>query len=702
MKELESKPFLLEENINKFFNSIPIPSYIWQKQDNDFILIDYNSAAEEISSGKIKDLLKGKASEIHKDRPDIVEAINISFQEKKSISKKSNYIVEATGQKIYNSLNIHHLPPDLIIVHIKDTTDWVLAEEKLKNSEEKYKLLFERSPIPIVLSDLNGALIDCNLATENQFGYLKEELIGKNYLKLGIYSPTLIPIFKTRLSQLNEGKPIEYAEFEIFKKDGNKSWIVNHMSLVNLDDIQIVQSFIIDVTERKNFEQRIKRKLENEKFISTISSRLISTEDIDKALSLSLLEMGVLIGASRAYILLFNEEGSLEFYIQEWCADGIKPQMIDLTSINQQKFPWVFELGKNQELIHIRDSSELPEEATSLKKELERLNINSLLGFPIKIKDESFGYIGFDNIIHISEWDEFDIDILRTTSEIIGNALERKWAEETLKSSHQLLAGIISSLTETIYLIDNHFNVVWANNVAKQLFGLQLTGKKCYKVFGHRGMPCTECMAIKTFTDGKIHENERISTTINGERLKYWCTSSTAGLNLEGETELAIMILRDITTRKSMEETLINSEKNLKMLNKTLIQKVEERTRELRESEEIYRKILNNLDVGFYKGEFKGKLLMHNAALNKILSLGEDFSLVGFQSSKFLSDPDEYRCYYRRLLENGYIKNFVTKLNIPNGKIITVQLNSHLIRDEKGKPIEVEGTVIKIADNNEG
>ncbi|NVM17718.1 MAG: PAS domain S-box protein [Candidatus Lokiarchaeota archaeon] len=702
MKDLEVKPFLLEENINKFFNSIPIPSYIWQKHDDDFILIDYNTAAEQITDGKIKDLIGVKASEIHKDRPDIVEAIKMSFQEKKSISKKSNYIAQATGQIKYNSLNIHHLPPDLIIVHIKDITDWVLAEERLKNSEEKYKLLFERSPIPIVLTDLTGILFDCNLATENQFGYLKEDLIGKNYFKLGIYSPTLIPIFKTRISHLIEGKPIEHTEFEILKKDGSKSWIVNHISLVNLDNKPMVQSFINDVTERKNFEQKIKRKLKNEKFVSAISSRLISTLDIDKALSTSLLEMGVLMGASRAYILLFNDEGSLEFYIQEWCAEGIEPQMINLTNINETTFPWIFNRGRKNDLIHIKDTSELPEESFKLKKELEKLDINSVLGFPIKIKEESFGYIGFDNIHQISNWDELDIEILRTTSEIIGNALERKWAEETLKSSHQLLAGIISSLTETIYLVDNHFNIVWANNVTKQLFGLKLTGKKCYKIFSRRGKPCTECLALKTFRDGKIHEDEKEFITINMENLNFWCTSSTAGINLEGETELAIMILRDVTTRKSMEETLVNSEKDLRLLNQTLIQKVEERTRELRKSEENYKKILNDLDVGFYKGEFKGKLLMHNAALNKILGLGENISLVGSQSSQFLSNLNEQGRYYRGLLDNDNIKNFVTKLKIPSGEIITVQLNSHLIKDDRGNPIEVEGTVIKITDENEG
>ena len=700
MNELEIKPFLLQENINKFFNNIPIPSYIWQKQDEDFILIDYNRAAEQITDGKIKVLIKDKASNVLKERTDIIEAINESFQSKQSISMKSDYLSEESGQKKYNSLNIHYLPPDLVIVHIKDITDWVQAEEKLRSSREKYKLLFERSPIPIVLTDLEGIIIDINLATVNQFGYQKESIIGKNYLNLGTYSPSSIPLFKNRLSRLKEGLPIEETEFEILKQDGSKVWIVNQMSIINIEDKPTVQSFIVDVTERKEFENKIKRKLENERLISTISSRLISTVDIDEALSISLLEMGALIGATRAYILLFNEERALEFYIQEWCAEGIEPQMINITNINQKTFPWVFDLGGKQELIHIRNSSDLPEESAKLKEELYRLNITSLLGFPIKIKNETYGYIGFDNIHEISEWDDLDIDILRTTSEIIGNAFERKWAEETLKSSHQLLAGILSSLTETIFLVDTHFNIMWANNVAKQLFGLKLTGEKCYRVFAHRGMPCSECIALKTFTDGKIHEVEKTFTTLNNQNINLWCSSSTAGLNLEGETELAILILRDVTALKSAEATLIESEKNLKQLNETLIQKVEERTKKLKLSEENYKRMLNDLDVGFYKGKFKGELLMHNAALNKILEVSEEISLIGSESSKFFTDPKEHERYYNILEESGYIKNFFIKLKIPNGKIIKVQLNSHLIRDSEGNPIEVEGTAIKITDIN--
>jgi len=699
MEELESKPFLLEKNIKIFFDGIPIPSYVWQEKNNEFILIDYNKAAEKVTHGKIKDLLRKKASEIHEDRLDIIEALNQCFQEKKSISKISEYNMKTTGEEVYISLKMHFLPPDLVIVHINDITQWKLAEKKLINSKEKYRQLFEHSPESIVLLKLNGTIFDFNVATEVQSGYTKDDLLDKNYLKLAVYPSNLIPIFKSRFSRLLEGKPIKPIEFEMYKKDGSKTWINSQISLINVGEEQFIQAFLIDITERKNFEQKIRRKLENEKFISTISSRLIGNIDIDKAISESLLDMGILIGATRAYILLFNEKDSLESYIQEWCAKGIEPQMINLTSIDYKNFPWILKQSREKNFIYIKDISEIPDEASASKREFEKLKINSLLVFPIKIKNELYGFIGFDNIKLVSEWEEEDFYFLQTTSEIISNALERKWSEETLKSSHQLLAGIISSLTDIIYLVDNHFNIIWVNDVAKQTFGMQLSGKKCYNVLMHRGKPCKECMALKTFLDGKIHEKEKEYVDVIGNKMVCWTTSSGAGLNLEGETELAIVIIRDITARKLTENLLIQSKISLKLLNETLIQKVEEKTRELKESEETYKRMLNDLDVGFYKGAFKENLLMHNAALNKILGLSESISLVGSKTSEFFANASDQKNYYKQLLEKGYVRNFTSQIKNPDGKIINVQLNSHLIRDDKGNPKEIEGTVIKLTKN---
>jgi PAS domain S-box-containing protein len=134
-------------------------------------------------------------------------------------------------------------------------------------------------------------------------------------------------------------------------------------------------------------------------------------------------------------------------------------------------------------------------------------------------------------------------------------------------------------------------------------------------------------------------------------------------------------------------------------MEETLKQKVEERTEELRESEESYKRMLNDLDVGFYKGEFKGKLLIHNAAVNKILGIKESQSLEGSNASRFFINEERREEYYRQLLQNGFVKNFTVQVRTPNEQIISIQLNSHLIRDKMGKPKEIEGTFIRLTDN---
>jgi len=106
--------------------------------------------------------------------------------------------------------------------------------------------------------------------------------------------------------------------------------------------------------------------------------------------------------------------------------------------------------------------------------------------------------------------------------------------------------------------------------------------------------------------------------------------------------------------------------------------------------------MLNELDVGFYKEEFKGKLLMHNQTVNKILGIELTKSLTGTSSSQFFSDPNTQSEYYEKLLTNGSIHDFIAEIIIPTGEKIRVQLNSHLIKDADGNPKEVEGTIIKI------
>jgi len=544
--------------------------------------------------------------------------------------------------------------------------------------------------------DLNGNIIDVNISTEKIYGYNREELIGLNYLKLSAYPTDLLPLLRERLKNAGVGILLKPEEFQIYRKDGSIAWVISFISLIKVADSSIIQAILLDITELKQIEAQLKEKIKIEQIISKISSRFVSDTEIDSAIFSSLRDMGSLYNATRAYILLYNNVSSLDFFAQVQCEDSEDIPKVDLKYIDPLKFPWIRMQFRKLGYIFIEDILNLPKIANQTKNELGKFKIKSLLAFPLNIKNGNRGFIVFDNIKENLKCDPNNLSSIQTCAEIIANALDRKWSNETLRGSHQLLGGILSSLTEMICLIDKELNIIWVNNATKNIMGRDLSGKKCYEVFMHQNKPCTNCIGLKTFLDGSIHESEQKLIDIDKNIYYWWTTSNSAALDIEGEPELVILIFRDITKRKEVELSLETSEKKLKSLNEILAQQVEERTKELKTSEESYKKILNDLDVGFYKGEFKGKMLMHNQTVNKILGIEFTKSLVGTSSTDFFSDPNTRNEYYKKLLTDGRIQNFIAELIIPSGEKIWVRVNSHLIRDEDGNPKEVEGTIIKM------
>jgi len=69
----------------------------------------------------------------------------------------------------------------------------VLLKNRLMESEERFEILFEHAPDAYYINDLRGYFVDGNKAAEKTIGYKKSELIGKNFLKLGILPARYVP-----------------------------------------------------------------------------------------------------------------------------------------------------------------------------------------------------------------------------------------------------------------------------------------------------------------------------------------------------------------------------------------------------------------------------------------------------------------------------------------------------------------------------
>jgi PAS domain S-box-containing protein len=134
-----------------------------------------------------------------------------------------------------------------------DSTKGKLAEEALRASEEKYRLLFAENLAGVFYANLDGAVLDCNDALVRILGYdSRQELLGRN-----VWDFFSDPADREQVSKaLRQGKALANFEEPVRRKDGSSVWLLMNARLMEgpRGHPAIVQATSIDITERKEAE----------------------------------------------------------------------------------------------------------------------------------------------------------------------------------------------------------------------------------------------------------------------------------------------------------------------------------------------------------------------------------------------------------------------------------------------------------------
>jgi PAS domain S-box-containing protein len=154
-----------------------------------------------------------------------------------------------------------------IIIFTEDITDLKLASDALEDSQEKYKYVIETAEEGIILLDKNGTIIEANPKSQELFGDIHEQLIGKNleYInkELKISSDNFKQAFKAVLNEKSISN-----EWEYFNKKGEKKFIRINLSLMKKQsEIERIAVVVEDITDLKMRERSLK---ENEQFLDNI------------------------------------------------------------------------------------------------------------------------------------------------------------------------------------------------------------------------------------------------------------------------------------------------------------------------------------------------------------------------------------------------------------------------------------------------
>ena len=181
------------------------------------------------------------------------EETNIRSYQARGINKNGEII----WLDIYYKIITYQKKPTFLISFI-DITERKQAEVKLKESEEKYRFLFEKSPFFILLINDQGKIIDCNPALETLIGYRQDEIIGNHFSQLPSLDKDIIPVLSKRFKKVINGQSIPPIDIQAIKKDKTKIWINIESSLINLGDNKYNLVMGHDISKKKEVEEKLK------------------------------------------------------------------------------------------------------------------------------------------------------------------------------------------------------------------------------------------------------------------------------------------------------------------------------------------------------------------------------------------------------------------------------------------------------------
>ena len=253
----------------------------------------------------------------------------------------------------------------------RDITERKSAEEILRESEERFRKIFEESPISIVMTGKDLGIIRANSAFCKMLGYKEDEL--KTITLRDFTHPDYVAGDDVSLLRLvAEEIPVYHTENRYTRKDGSVIWGSATISIIrnNNDEIQYFLAMIEDITLRKIAESELiaaKEKAEESDRLKTAFLHNVSHEIRTP--------MNAIIGFSA----LLNEPDTPE---------SDRHQFIDI----------IFQSG-SQLLSIINDIVDVANiESGQVKLNIKEMNLNSSL----RILDEQFSYKEKPDIISIN------------------------------------------------------------------------------------------------------------------------------------------------------------------------------------------------------------------------------------------------------------------------------------------------------------
>jgi PAS domain S-box-containing protein len=244
-----------------------------------------------------------------------------------------------------------------------------------------------------------------------------------------------------------------------------------------------------------------------------------------------------------------------------------------------------------------------------------------------------------------------------------------KRVEEALRESEARLRIILESVQTGIVIIDpKTHRIIDANSVAVKLIGApkeQIIGSGCHRYI----CPAEKGRCPITDLGQTVDNTERVLLTARGEICPIIKTVVPV---IIGGREYLLESFIDITKRKRAEEAL-------------------------RESENKYRKIFENVQDVFYQADNEGNIIDISPSIERYSGYPRE-ELIGKPVGAVYFNPEDRITLLKAIGEKVEVVDYEVRLKSKDNRLIYASVNAHILFDSAGKPIGVEGTLRDITE----
>ena len=398
--------------------------------------------------------------------------------------------VEAVRQGAQDYLVKGRAEGDTLVRSIRYAIERKRVEEALRESEARYKTLFDSAGDAIFIYDLQGYFLGVNRVAWERLGYTQEELLQMTAMDIG--SPEYTELMPERIDQLRQ-RGQTFHETVHVRRDGTVIPVELNSRIIEYRGIPAVLSIARDITDRKRAEEALQKahdelelrveertaeltaankrlrqeiierrwaeeglryRVELERLIATMSTDFINlaSDEIDNGINQALQAIGEFADVDRGFVCLISNGGTGVDNTHKWCAEGIERQIEHFQGLlsdgchPRDAFSWLMEKLNRFEAIHIPRVADISSEASAermgriaairpIRQEIQikAQNIQSLIVVPMAYGGALVGFLGFESVRAEKTWVEEDIALLKTVGDIFVSALERKQAEKALQ-----------------------------------------------------------------------------------------------------------------------------------------------------------------------------------------------------------------------------------------------------------------------------